>query len=102
MNEEVFRALSHPCRRRIVQMLRGKDMSAGEIAERFSIAQPSVSRHLEVLRSSGVVMARKRGTQVIYSLNLPALQELVMYMTGLLIGIGDPLRAEDEILEASV
>lgn len=86
MSEELFRAFSHPCRRQIVWMLRCKNMSAGEIAAQFDIAQPSVSRHLEVLRSSGAVMARKRGTQVIYSLNLMALQEMLMYITELFIG----------------
>ena len=50
------------------------------------MAQPSVSRHLEVLRTAGAVSTRKRGTQVIYSLDLEALQEMVLYITELLIG----------------
>ena len=86
MNVELFQAFSHPCRREIIRMLRWKNMSAGEIAERFDIAQPSVSRHLEVLRHAGAVTAQKRGTQVIYSLNLTALQEMLMYVSELLIG----------------
>ena len=86
MNEKLFQAFSHPCRREIIRMLRWKNMSAGEIAERFDIAQPSVSRHLEVLRHAGAVTTQKRGTQVIYSLNLTALQEMLMYVSELLIG----------------
>ena len=86
MNEKLFHAFSHPCRRQIVRMLRCKNMSAGEIAGRFDMAQPSVSRHLEVLRSAGAVSTRKRGTQVIYSLDLEALQEMLLYITELLIG----------------
>ena len=94
MNEKLFHALSHPCRRQIVGMLRRKSMSAGEIAARFEIAQPSVSRHLEVLRSAGAVTTQKRGTQVIYSLDLTALQEMLMYITELLIGKEEVLQTE--------
>ena len=86
MNEELFQAFSHSCRRKIIRMLRRKNMSAGEIAGKFDIAQPSVSRHLEVLRRAGAVTTQKRGTQVIYSLNLTALQEMLMYVSELLIG----------------
>ena len=86
MNEELFRAFSHPCRREIIRMLRWKNMSAGEIAEQFDIAQPSVSRHLDVLKRAEAVTTQKRGTQVIYSLNLTALQEMMMYVSELLIG----------------
>ena len=86
MNEELFHAFSHPCRRQIVRMLRWKNMSAGEIAGQFAIAQPSVSRHLEVLKTAGAVTTKKRGTQVIYSLNLTSLQEMLMYVTDILIG----------------
>ena len=86
MNEELFRAFSNPCRRQIVRMLRWKSMSAGEIAQQFDIAQPSVSRHLDVLKQAGAVMTHKKGTQVIYSLNLASLQEMMLYMTELLIG----------------
>ena len=80
MNEELFQAFSHPCRRQIIHMLRWRSMSAGEIAGQFTIAQPSVSRHLDVLKRTGAVTTRKRGTQVIYSLNLIALQ--VLYALG--------------------
>ncbi|MBP3702034.1 MAG: winged helix-turn-helix transcriptional regulator [Lachnospiraceae bacterium] len=86
MKEELFQAFSHPCRRQIIRMLRWRNMSAGEIAEQFDIAQPSVSRHLDVLKRAGAVTTEKRGTQVIYSLNMTALQEMLMYVTELLVG----------------
>ncbi len=86
MNEELFQAFSHPCRRQIIHMLRWRSMSAGEIAGQFTIAQPSVSRHLDVLKRTGAVTTRKRGTQVIYSLNLIALQEMLVYVSELLVG----------------
>ena len=86
MNEEVFRAFSHPCRREIIRMLRRESMSAGEIADCFVIAQPSVSRHLEVLKRTGVVSVKKKGTQMIYSLELSMVQEMLVYVSELLIG----------------
>ena len=91
MNEELFRAFSHPCRREVVRMLRRKSMSAGEIASCFDMAQPSVSRHLDVLKQAGAVTVKKKGTQVIYSLTLEALQDMLWYVSGLLIGKDDSL-----------
>ena len=91
MKEELFRAFSHPCRREVVRMLRWKSMSAGEIASQFDMAQPSVSRHLDVLKQSGAVTVKKQGTQVIYSLNLEALQDMLWYLSELLIGKEDSL-----------
>ena len=86
MRDELFQAVSHPCRRRIVRMLRWKNMSAGEITEQFEMSQPSVSRHLDVLKKAELVTTQRRGNQVIYSLNMTALQELIMYATELLAG----------------
>ncbi len=84
--DELFHALSSPCRRQIMGMLRQQNMSAGEIAQQFDISQPSVSRHLEVLKKAEVVTTERRANQVIYSLNMIALQEVVMYATELLAG----------------
>ena len=72
-------------------MLRWKSMSAGEIASQFDMAQPSVSRHLDVLKQAGAVTVKKQGTQVIYSLNLEALQDMLWYLSELLIGKEDSL-----------
>lgn len=86
MRDLLFHALSHPCRRRIVVMLRKEDMNAGEIASRFDISQPSVSRHLMVLRKAGLVTAKRCANQVVYSLHTGALQELILYASQLLAG----------------
>ena len=69
MNKDVFHALASPCRRKIIELLRTGDLSAGEIQAHFDISQPSVSRHLAVLRFAGVVRARRNVTSIIYSLN---------------------------------
>src|SRR5258706_1179127 len=64
----VFKALADPTRRQILQDLRDSELSAGEITSRFHISAPSISRHLSVLKSAGLVQERKDGTFVYYSL----------------------------------
>lgn len=83
MNDDFFQALSNPCRREIIKLLRWKNLSAGEIAGHFDIAQPSVSRHLDVLKKAELVTTERRGNQIIYSLNLSAIQEILVYMAEL-------------------
>lgn len=83
MNDEFFQALTNPYRREIIKLLRWKNMSAGEIVEQFDIAQPTVSRHLDVLRKAEIVTSERKGNQIIYSLNLSAIQEMFMYMSEL-------------------
>ena len=62
----VFKALSDPTRRRILQLLRDRDLTAGEIAGQFVISRPAITKHL--------VTSEKRGQFVVYSINLSALQ----------------------------
>lgn len=83
MNDVFFQALSNPYRRKIVKLLRWKNMSAGEIVAQFDIAQPTISRHLDVLRKAEIVTSERKGNQIIYSLNLSAIQEMLLYMTEL-------------------
>ncbi|MBQ8312279.1 MAG: winged helix-turn-helix transcriptional regulator [Clostridia bacterium] len=83
MNDSFFQALSNPYRREIIKLLKWKNMNAGEIAEHFQIAQPSVSRHLDVLKKAEIITVERKGTQLIYSLNLSAVQEMFVYMTEL-------------------
>lgn len=64
----VFRALADPTRRQILQDLRDGELSAGEIAGRFTISAPSVSRHLTVLKSAGLVNERREANRIFYSL----------------------------------
>lgn len=64
----MFRALADPTRRQILQDLREGELSAGDIASRFPIKGPSVSRHLSVLRAAGLVRERRDANRIIYSL----------------------------------
>ena len=64
----VFRALADPTRRQILQDLRVGELSAGKIASRFTISGPSISRHLGVLKSAGLVRERRAANRIYYSL----------------------------------
>lgn len=64
----VFRALADPTRRQILQDLRGGELPAGDIAARFPISGPSVSRHLSVLKAAGLVAERREANRILYSL----------------------------------
>src|ERR1044071_2763377 len=75
---EVFRALSDPTRRRVLQLLRKGPMSAGEIAEHFVVSKPTMSAHFAVLRGAGLVEAEKSGKSVIYSLQLSVLEDALL------------------------
>ncbi|MGH9224092.1 MAG: metalloregulator ArsR/SmtB family transcription factor [Acidimicrobiales bacterium] len=64
----VFRALADSTRRQILQDLRDGELAAGEIASRFSISGPSISRHLSVLKAAGLVSERREANRILYSL----------------------------------
>ncbi len=64
----VFRALADPTRRQILEDLRGGDLAAGEIAARFPISGPSISRHLAVLKGAGLVRERRDANRIFYTL----------------------------------
>jgi len=64
----VFKALADPTRRQILQDLRDGELSAGDIAGRFTITPQSISRHLSVLRGSGLVVERREANRIYYSL----------------------------------
>jgi DNA-binding transcriptional ArsR family regulator len=76
----VFKALADPTRREIVKMLRSGPLSSGEIAEHFSSAWPTISRHLAILRDAGLIAAERDGNSIRYELNTTILQELVEHL----------------------
>lgn len=63
-----FRALADPTRRQILQDLKHRELAAGEIAARFSISGPSISRHLSILKAADLVSERRVGNRVLYRL----------------------------------
>ena len=74
---EIFHALAHPTRIAIVELLRTGEMPAGRIIERLVLEQANASQHFSVLRSKQVVVNRKEGNQVFYSLRDPGLIEVL-------------------------
>jgi ArsR family transcriptional regulator len=72
-----FKALSDPTRRKILQMLKEKDLTAGEIAESFQISKPSISHHLNLLKQANLVIDERQGQNIYYSLNTTVFQELL-------------------------
>ncbi|MBO8168675.1 MAG: winged helix-turn-helix transcriptional regulator [Thermoanaerobacteraceae bacterium] len=78
-----FKALADRNRRRIISMLKERDMTAGEIAERFSISKPSISHHLNILKQAKLVLAERKGQHVYYSLNTTVVQDLLNWVLDL-------------------
>ena len=82
----LFKALNDATRREILEMLRKADMSAGEIAGKFNMAKPSVSHHLDLLRQANLVVSRKDGQFIYYSLNATVFDELIAWFIKLKAG----------------
>lgn len=76
----VFKALNDETRRKILELLRENDMTAGAIAEHFTISRPSISHHLDLLRQAGLVSGEKKGQFIIYSLNSSILEDLMGWL----------------------
>jgi DNA-binding transcriptional ArsR family regulator len=77
----VFEALADPTRRRILELLAAGERSAGELAAEFAISRPGVSRHLRVLRESGLVRSRGEGQRRLYSVDPAPLAEVQEWLT---------------------
>jgi ArsR family transcriptional regulator, repressor of sdpIR and other operons len=81
---DIFRALADPTRREILRLLRKRDMTAGEIAERFPLAPSTLSGHFNVLKHAHLVVVERKGTTLMYSLNLSAAEEAIGAVMGVL------------------
>ncbi|WP_428235919.1 autorepressor SdpR family transcription factor [Gracilimonas sp.] len=75
-----FKALNDSTRRQILDMLKDKDLSAGEIAEAFDISRPSISHHLELLKQAGLVETERKGQFIYYSLNTTGLEDATQWL----------------------
>lgn len=72
-----FKALADPNRRKILRLLRERDMTAGEISEQFNITKPSISHHLNILKQARLILDERRGQYIYYSLNMTVFQEVM-------------------------
>ena len=80
--ENALRALAEPRRRRILQLVRTGELSAGEIASHFDVSRPAVSQHLTVLKEAGLVDERRNGTRRLYRARPEGLAELKAFLDG--------------------
>ena len=74
----IFKALSDPTRRQVLELLRKGPMSAGELAEHFSVSKPTMSAHFAVLRQAGLIEAQRQGKSIIYELRLSVLEDALL------------------------
>ncbi len=96
--DRVFEALSSAARRQILAYLSAGEMSAGQVAERFEMSAPAISRHLSLLEAAGLVASERRGQFVVYRLNR---DNLVNTLTGYALEVcpkGGPLKRESRRL----
>ncbi|MGB3469041.1 MAG: autorepressor SdpR family transcription factor [Cyclobacteriaceae bacterium] len=77
---KLFKALNDPTRRKILEMLREKDLTAGDIADAFDMTKPSISHHLDLLKQADLVVAIKKGQFIRYSLNTSVLDDLMHWI----------------------
>ena len=79
----LFKALSDPTRRSILDLLRESDLSASDIADNFDISKPSISHHLSILHQAELVLRERRGQQIFYSLNTTVFQQVIEWIYNL-------------------
>ena len=78
----VFKALADPTRRRVLELLRVRPMTAGELSDQFPVSKPTMSAHFAVLREANLVDAHKSGKTITYILKLSVLEEALLGFAG--------------------
>jgi ArsR family transcriptional regulator len=74
---EVFKALADPTRREVLRLLRGGEMTAGQLSQRFDMTKPSMSHHFTMLKQADLVGSRREGQQVYYFLNTTVVEDVL-------------------------
>ena len=81
--QQTLKALADPIRREILNMLKKRRMSAGEITEHFSVRAPSISRHLSVLKDADLIRDTREGKFIFYEINTSVLEETMLWIAAL-------------------
>ena len=81
--QNTLKALAHPIRREILNLLKNGPLSAGEIVDHFSVTGASISRHLSVLKEADLIRDRREGKFIYYELNASVLEEIMLWITDL-------------------
>lgn len=76
----LFKALNDSTRRQILELLKEKDLTAGEIAAHFDISKPSISHHLDLLKRADLVIGIRQGQFISYSLNMSVFEEVIQWL----------------------
>lgn len=76
MLTKTYAALADPTRQKILQLLKKREMTAGEINKHFSITAPSLSHHLNTLKQADLIQCRRNGQELIYSINTSVFEEV--------------------------
>ncbi|CAA9199265.1 MULTISPECIES: autorepressor SdpR family transcription factor [Flavobacterium] len=77
---DIFKALNDATRREILELLKEKDLSAGEIADAFNISKPSISHHLDILKRADLITSEKNGQFIIYSINTTIMEDVLQWI----------------------
>ena len=80
VNDKVFKALSDKNRRKIIDLLKKKEMTAGEIAKQFNISKPTISEHLKTLKNADLIQSEKNGQFITYFLNTSVLEDFLSHI----------------------
>jgi ArsR family transcriptional regulator, arsenate/arsenite/antimonite-responsive transcriptional repressor len=83
---EVFKALADPTRREVLKLLRGGEMTAGELSQRFDMTKPSMSHHFSVLKQADLLGSRREGQQIYYFLNTTVVEDVLTLIWDLFSG----------------
>ncbi len=76
----IFKALNDATRRDILDLLKEKSYSAGDIADNFNISKPSISHHLDILKQADLIASEKKGQFVIYSINTTIMEDVLQWI----------------------
>jgi DNA-binding transcriptional ArsR family regulator len=95
-NDGVFKALADPTRRRILRLLRERNMSAGELAAQFPLAKSTLSGHFSVLKGAGLIQADRYGSTLVYSLNVSVLEDALTTVMDMLSVGGSATKKDQE------
>ena len=75
---EVFKALSDPTRRRVLQLLRDRPLPAGELSDQFAVAKSTMSAHFAILQQAGLIEGEKTGRSIVYRLKMSVLEDALL------------------------
>lgn len=97
---DIFKALSDPTRRKVLELLRQRPMTAGELSGHFPVSRPTMSAHFAVLREADLIDAVKIGTTITYQLKLSVLEDALLGFAKL-FGVGAPAPADTNLAQAN-